>query len=150
MRGFSPRTQESYLSAVIQLAKHYHQSPDQLTTDQLQAFFLYLVKQHKLSPASCCLYLNGISFTAYGCGLRVSERVSLKVDHIDAERRLLRIEQGKGHLVMLSKGLLQQLRLHWCLYHHNLQSTLRYVHWVPDYREGQGARDLISALGLPS
>lgn len=32
------------------------------TTDQLQAFFLYLIKQRKLSPASCHLYLNGIRF----------------------------------------------------------------------------------------
>ena len=32
------------------------------TTDQLQAFFLNFVKQCKLSPASCRLYLNGIRF----------------------------------------------------------------------------------------
>ncbi len=34
--------------------------------------------------------------TCYGCGLRVSELVALKVRHIDGERSLLRIEQGKG------------------------------------------------------
>ena len=34
--------------------------------------------------------------TCYGCGLRVSELVRLKVHHIDGERQLLRIEQGKG------------------------------------------------------
>jgi integrase/recombinase XerD len=34
--------------------------------------------------------------TCYGCGLRVSELVSLRVGDIDGERRLLRIEQGKG------------------------------------------------------
>lgn len=62
LRGFSPRTHESYLFAVSRLVHHYHQPPDQLTTDQLQAFFLYLVKQRKLSPASCHLYLNGIRF----------------------------------------------------------------------------------------
>ncbi len=32
--------------------------------------------------------------TCYGCGLRVSELVALKVRHIDSERDLLRIEQG--------------------------------------------------------
>ncbi len=269
LRGFSPRTHKSYLSAVSLLARHYHQPPDRLTTDQLQAFFLYLVKQRKLSPASCRLYLNGIRFfylqvlhwpsmavtlavpkkpqripelltreevgrilmacenpkhrmmliMGYGCGLRVSELVSLKVGHIDGERRLLRIDQGKGgkdRLVMLSEGLLRQLRVYWRLYHptsylfaghrpdvplsvttaqkafvrskrragvekiggihalrhayathllegglpvqqlqrllghHNIHSTLRYVHWVPHYREAQGARDLITSLGLPS
>ena len=269
LRGFSPRTHESYLSAVSQLARYYHQPPDRLTTDQLQAFFLYLVKQRKLSPATCRLYLNGIRFlylqvlqwpslavtltvpkrpqripelltrdevsriftacenpkhrmmliTCYGCGLRVSELVSLKAGHIDGERRLLRIEQGKGgkdRLVPLSDGLLQHLRTYWRLYHpmhylfvgcrpdvplsvttaqkafqrskrragvekiggihslrhayathllegglpvqqlqrlmghHNIHSTLRYVHWVPHYREAQGARDLVARLRLPS
>ena len=62
LRGFSPRTHKSYLSAVSQLARYYHQPPDRLTTDQLQDFFLYLVKQRKLSAASCRLYLNGIRF----------------------------------------------------------------------------------------
>ena len=34
--------------------------------------------------------------TFYGCGLRVSELVALKVRDIDGEHHLLRIEQGKG------------------------------------------------------
>ena len=58
--------------------------------------------------------------TCYGCGLRVSELVTLKVRHIDGERRLLRIEQGKGkkdRLVILPPKLLQQLRLYWRLHH---------------------------------
>jgi integrase len=32
----------------------------------------------------------------YGCGLRVSELLNLKVRDIDGERRLLRIDQGKS------------------------------------------------------
>ena len=153
----------------------------------------------------------------YGCGLRLSELVSLKVRDIDGERQLLRIEQGKGakdRLVPLSETLLAQLRAYWRLYrpnewlfpgrlltdmlsetsvqrafthakaragvkkiggihglrhayathqleaglpvhrlqrllgHQDIHSTLRYVHWVPDYREGQGAYDLIAALGV--
>ena len=54
--------------------------------------------------------------TCYGCGLRVSELVALKVLHIDGERRLLRIEQGKGakdRMVVLSPVLLDQLRHYW-------------------------------------
>ena len=37
-------------------------------------------------------------------------------------------------------------RLQRLLGHENIHSTLRYVHWVPDYREGQGAHDLVAAL----
>jgi site-specific recombinase XerD len=58
--------------------------------------------------------------TCYGCGLRVSELVALKLRHIDSERGLLRIEQGKGQkdrLVVLPPSLLQHLRLYWRLYH---------------------------------
>lgn len=54
--------------------------------------------------------------TGYGCGLRVSELVALKVQHVDGERRVLRVEQGKGakdRLVSLSDGLLRTLRDYW-------------------------------------
>jgi site-specific recombinase XerD len=53
---------------------------------------------------------------AYGAGLRVSEVVALKVSDIDNERRLLRVEQGKGRkdrFVMLSPQLLELLRDWW-------------------------------------
>lgn len=155
--------------------------------------------------------------TCYGCGLRVSEVVRLRVHDLDGERRLLRIEQGKGakdRLVMLSPALLERLRRYWSRYrpadwlfpsasdpatplsiataqkvfgrakarsevnkiggihslrhayathqleaglavhrlqrllgHGNLQSTMRYVHWVPEgQRGGRGHTDLIAGL----
>ena len=265
VRGFSVRTHQSYLSAVRDLSRYYHRPPDQLSVDELQAYFLYLVKERGLSGASCRLYLNGIRFlylqvlgwdtfkvklqvpkiaqripelltrtevaqilsacrnpkhrmmltTCYGCGLRVSELVALKVRDIDSERHLLRIEQGKGakdRQVILSPSLLEKLRDYWRLYrptdwlfvghdpatalnpstpqrvftvvkrragidklggihslrhayathqleaglpvhqlqrllgHQNLQSTLRYVHWVPGHQDGQCGTDLIGAL----
>ncbi len=46
--------------------------------------------------------------------------MALKVRHIDGERHLLRIEQGKGakdRQVILSDGLLQPLRAYWQRYH---------------------------------
>jgi integrase/recombinase XerD len=54
--------------------------------------------------------------TAYGAGLRVSEIVALKVGDVDAERMLLRVEQGKGRKdrhAMLSPQLLELLRTWW-------------------------------------
>ncbi len=53
---------------------------------------------------------------AYGCGLRVSEIVHLKVSDIDSARMLIRVEQGKGRkdrYVMLSPDLLELLRRWW-------------------------------------
>ena len=267
VRGFSPRTHESYLHAVRGLAGHYRRSPEQIGLDELKAYFVHLATERHLSGATCRLYLNGIRFLylqvlgwsgfdvdipvpkrpqripelltraevgriivacdnpkqrmllslCYGCGLRVSELVALKVRHIDGERELLRIEQGKGakdRLVPIGATLLGQLRAYWRVYrplewlfatphgtgaitpetagrvfrrakqragiekiggihglrhayathqlqaglpvhelqrllgHRNIHSTLRYVHWVPEYRAGHGVPDLIAALGV--
>jgi len=52
IRGTSPRTQESYVSAVARLAKHYHQSPDRLTDDQLKDYIFYLAHDKKLAASS--------------------------------------------------------------------------------------------------
>lgn len=266
-RGFSVRTHKTYLAAVSNLAKYYHTPPDRIQLDQIQEYFVYLVKQRDLSGASCRLYLNALRFLylkvlewdhfdvpvqypkkaqkipelltrrevkqildacgndkhrmmlsiCYGCGLRVSELVAIKIRHIDGERYLLRVEQGKGakdRAVILSVTLLDYLRHYWLRYrpvlwlfpsasrptqhltlataqkafkkaknktgiekvggihslrhayathqlenglpihelqqqlgHRNLQSTLRYVHWVPTYLQGNTlACDLVSQL----
>ncbi len=187
-RGFSVRTHRSYLAAVSGLANYYHRSPDQLSTAQVQAYFVYLVQQRHLAPASCRLILNGVVFlyrqvlgrefrariqipkcpqrlpelltqpqvgaivsacvyhkhrmlllTCYGCGLRVSELVHLRVRDIDGERRVLRIDQGKGakdRLVEIPVTLLQQLRAYWVV--------LRPVDWLfPGHEPGR-------ALGVSS
>jgi integrase/recombinase XerD len=143
----------------------------------------------------------------YGCGLRVSEVVALRVKDIDGERRLLKVEQGKGakdRFIPLSPLLLDQLRKYWNSYrpndkffyhtgslnrstgisavqrvygqskkkekiqkgggihalrhafathqlekglplhllqrwlgHKDIHTTMRYVHWVPNYQSGQ-------------
>jgi integrase/recombinase XerD len=266
MHGYSPRTHESYLAAVRDLAKYTRRSPDTLAAADLQRYFTHLVIERKLAPASVRLAYNGIRFLylkvldwpalelevtlpkkpqkipelltraevariinactdlryrtmlllCYGCGLRLSELVAVRVSDIDGERSLLRIEQGKGgkdRLVPLSPTLLEQLRTYWrhlrphgylfpgqrrgdalsqtaiqrvfkrakasagvtktggihalrhafathqldaglavhrlqrLMGHASLQTTLRYIHWVPSYREGEGELDLIARLG---
>ena len=62
VRGFAPRTHESYLSSVEGLWKYYKCPLVRLGTDQIQDYFLYLVKDRHLAPASCRLSLNGIRF----------------------------------------------------------------------------------------
>ena len=144
--GFSPRTHKSYLTAVKDFSRYLRTPPDQLQTEHIQKYFVYLMQKRHLSGASYRLSLNTLRFlyrqvlqweqfdvpiqyptlaqkipelltqqearqiidawnnaqhrmmllTCYGCGLRVSELVALKVRHIDGERKLLRVEQGKG------------------------------------------------------
>jgi len=52
LRGFMPRTQESYCAAVVALAKHYHRAPDTLDAGQLQRYLLYLITEKKLAYTS--------------------------------------------------------------------------------------------------
>ena len=52
----------------------------------------------------------------YGAGLRVSEAVAVKISDIDSQRKLVRVEQGKGgkdRYSMLSPALLKLLRTYW-------------------------------------
>lgn len=52
----------------------------------------------------------------YGSGLRVSEVVTLKIEHIEGQRKLVRVEQGKGRkdrYTLLSENALEDLRLYW-------------------------------------
>jgi integrase/recombinase XerD len=245
-RGFSPRTCESYLYAVQQLAAYYHRCPDRISAGQLRGYITYLATERKLAPASCRLYFNGLMFLyrevlqrntddlgvvlpkraqripelltraevaallgacahpmhrsmlccAYGCGLRLGELVRLRVRAIDSERMVVHIEQGKGakdRLVRLSPALLSELRAHWLRYrpadwlfpgraagidkhggihalrhayathqlaagmpvtelqhqlgHRHVSTTLRYLHWLPDYREQGGGADLLAEIG---
>lgn len=55
----------------------------------------------------------------YGTGIRLSEITHLQVSDIDSDRKVLRIEQGKGskdRYVLLNDSLLELLRSYWQLY----------------------------------
>lgn len=59
---------------------------------------------------------RALLMTTYAAGLRVSEVVSLKVNHIDSERKLLRLERTKGRkdrYALLSERLLIELRAYY-------------------------------------
>jgi len=62
LRGFSPRTHESYVAAVVRLAKYYHRSPDQLTDDEVQAYLAHLIQDRKLSWSTCAQAAHAFRF----------------------------------------------------------------------------------------
>ena len=83
-----------------------HKLPVVLSQEEVLAFFDHV-------PG---LKYRAALMTCYGAGLRVSEAVALKVSDIDSQRKLLRIEQGKGRkdrYAMLSPRLLDVLRRYW-------------------------------------
>ena len=53
LRGFSPRTHEAYVAAVVKLATYYHRAPDQLTNEEVQAYLAHLIQERKLAWSTC-------------------------------------------------------------------------------------------------
>ena len=49
LRGFRPRTQESYLRVVAQMARHYRRTPELITDQEVQAYLLHLVRERHLA-----------------------------------------------------------------------------------------------------
>ena len=62
LRGFAERTQEAYLSAVNQLAKHYRKPPDQIDEEELRQYFLFLKNEKHAARSTCTIALCGIKF----------------------------------------------------------------------------------------
>ena len=62
LKNLSDNTQRSYLSAVSGLAKYYHQSPDQISKEEIEDYLLYLKNDQGNAPNSCAGALTGIRF----------------------------------------------------------------------------------------
>jgi len=60
--GLAKRTQATYLLGVEDLARFTRQPPDRLSLKQIEQWLLYLIKERQLSPSSCRLYFNSVSF----------------------------------------------------------------------------------------
>lgn len=62
LHGFAASTQYVYVSAIRQLARHYHQPPDQVTEEQLRQYFLHLTQVRKVSRSNATIALCAIKF----------------------------------------------------------------------------------------
>ena len=62
LRGYSKNTQHHYMASVRVLAKYYNRPPDQLSEHDIRNFFLYLIKERRVSQSTIKVYLCGIKF----------------------------------------------------------------------------------------
>lgn len=66
LRGFSPRTHEAYVAAVVKLAKYYHRAPDHLTNEEVQAYLAHLIQERKLAWSTCSQAAHACRFLYHG------------------------------------------------------------------------------------
>ena len=86
--------------------KRSHRLPEPLSREEVA----------RLINAALNLKHRVLMMVAYGAGLRVSELVRLKPEHIHSDRMLIRVDQGKGRkdrYTLLSQRMLDQLRAYW-------------------------------------
>src|SRR5437879_490729 len=62
VRGFSPRTHESYIQQVIGLARYYRRPPDQLSADEVQTYLAMLFNERKRSWSTCAQAAHAFRF----------------------------------------------------------------------------------------
>jgi integrase/recombinase XerD len=163
LHDLSKNTQRSYLAAVSGLAKFYMQSPDEVTREMMEDYFLYLKQDKGHAPTTIGSVITGLRFfynhvvcqehlapnctfskrprklptvltqaqiwkiinaaenskhrlmlmVTYSAGLRASEVVTLKPEHIDSKRMLIKVVNGKGRkdrYTLLSEKFLKELR----------------------------------------
>ena len=80
-RKLGVHTQRSHIYSCKRFAAFLKRSPDTATPDDVRRFQLHLAESWRVG---------------YGCGLRTSEVVRLRVKHIDSAQKIIRIEQSKG------------------------------------------------------
>jgi len=165
LKNLSKHTQRAYLAAVTGLARHYRQSPDEVSQEMVDDYLLFLKNDKGSAPNSRIVTLSGLRFffnnvvrkevtfdyrigkkprklptvltmeqvwkiicapdnlkhrlilmTIYAAGLRASEVTALKPEHIESERMLIKVVDGKGRkdrYTMLSARLLEELRTYY-------------------------------------
>jgi len=60
--GMSKRTQQSYTRSVRMLVEHYDKSPELITEDELQEYFLYRLNVSKWAANTMRICYSGIKF----------------------------------------------------------------------------------------
>ena len=169
LHDLSKNTQRSYLASVSGLAKHYMQSPDEMTKEMMEDYFLYLKQDKGRAPNTIGSVISGLRFfynhvvcqehlapnctfgkkprklptvltkaqilkiinapenmkhrlilmATYSAGLRAGETIALKPEHIDSQRMLIKVVDGKGRkdrYTLLSEKFLKELRQYYKTY----------------------------------
>ena len=86
LRNFSPRTEQSYVSAMVGLVKHYRHPPDQLTQEQIRSYLLHL-KERGLAPSSRNVAISGMNWFIAPPRCRIINWLPRQMPNIGIRRR---------------------------------------------------------------
>jgi len=62
LRGVSEHTKKEYLLRVKVFAKHFRKSPDQLSSEEVKAFLVFLMREQNAAPATVSIYYYALKF----------------------------------------------------------------------------------------
>lgn len=62
LHGYSPRTQELYLRAVIKLHDHFNRNPSELTEKEIKAFLLFTLSNKPIAVSTYNIIIHGLKF----------------------------------------------------------------------------------------
>jgi integrase/recombinase XerD len=62
LRGLAASTQQTYLEAIKNLARHYRRSPEQLSEQEIRKFFIHLSQERCLARSTIRVYVFAIKF----------------------------------------------------------------------------------------
>ena len=120
------------------MSDHFDTCPDQLSTDQLQQYVMYLVEHRSWSLVKiarnalqrfyqyvlgkpCKLSYQVCFLTTYSLGLRLSESLNLTIADVDSHLMRVHVRCGKGRkdrFVPLLLMTLKALRRYWTTHRH--------------------------------
>ena len=121
-RKLCPGTVENHVAALrffFVRTLHRHQFREYLPYPKTRKKLPNILSQEEVScliNASSNLFERTLLMVLYGTGMRRSEVARLKIAHIDSQRMIIHVVDGKGHKdrdLPLSPALLDTLRAYW-------------------------------------
>lgn len=62
LHGLAAKTQQCYVDAVKNLARHYGRSPDRLSEPEVRQFFVHLINEKQVAESTLRVHLYGVKF----------------------------------------------------------------------------------------
>src|SRR5271165_4303226 len=122
VRKLDPGTVENHVAALrffFVRTLHRHQFREYLPYPKTRKKLPNILSKEevaRLINASSSLFQRTLLMVLYGTGMRRSELARLKIAHIDSQRMIIHVVDGKGHKdrdLPLSPTLLENLRVYW-------------------------------------